>query len=206
MRPFKATALATAVSAILATDIAPAQEVEEEVGDRQVEEIIVTGSRIKRRDFNSPSPITSINREAIAASSEATLEALLNELPQVAPNFGRASNNPGNGKAHVDLRGAGPGRTLVMLNARRFAPSGVVNDVDLNNIPQALIERVEVITGGASTVYGSDALSGVVNFITRDDFEGLSIEGYYGVTEKGDAQMSDCLLYTSDAADDLVSV
>jgi outer membrane receptor protein involved in Fe transport len=202
MKPFKATALATAVSAILATDVVPAQEVEEEVGDRQVEEIIVTGSRIKRRDFNSPSPITSINREAIAASSEATMEALLNELPQVAPHFGRTSNNPGNGRAHVDLRGAGPGRTLVMLNARRFAPSGVNNAVDLNNIPQALIERVEVITGGASTVYGSDALSGVVNFITRDDFEGLSIDGFYGVTEKGDAAMSDIsIAWGTDFAD-----
>lgn len=191
MKPIKLTALAAAISALCVSGELQAQETDEEIGERQVEEVIVTGSRIKRRDFNSPSPITSINREAIAASSEATLEGLLNELPQVAPHFGRASNNPGNGKSHVDLRGAGPGRTLVMLNARRFAPSGTGNAVDLNNIPQALIERVEVITGGASTVYGSDALAGVVNFITRDDFEGLSIEGYYGVTEEGDAQMSD---------------
>ncbi|MEJ2127483.1 MAG: TonB-dependent receptor [Woeseiaceae bacterium] len=191
MTPFKVTALAAAVSTIVATGVAPAQEVEEEVGDRQVEEIIVTGSRIKRRDFNSPSPITSINRESLEASSQATMEALLNTMPQVAPNFGRASNNPGDGKAHVDLRGVGPGRTLVMLNARRFAPSGTGNDVDLNNIPRALIDRIEVITGGASTVYGSDALAGVVNFITRDDFEGISIEGNYGLTEEGDAAASD---------------
>ena len=191
MTPFKVAALAAAVATVLATERAPAQEVEEEVGDRQVEEIIVTGSRIKRRDFNSPSPITTIDREAIAASSEATLEGLLNDMPQVTPHFGRISNNPGNGKAHINLRGLGPGRTLVMLNSRRFAPSGVGNAVDINNIPQALIERVEIITGGASTVYGSDALAGVVNFIMRDDFEGLSVEGSYSITEKGDAAATD---------------
>ena len=177
---------------LLATGPASAQQAEEEIGARDVvEEVIVTGSRIKRRDFNSPSPITTIDREDIAASPEATLEGLLNDMPQVAPHFGRTSNNPGNGKAHINLRGLGPGRTLVMLNARRFAPSGVDNAVDINNIPQALIERVEIITGGASTVYGSDALAGVVNFITRDDFEGFTIEGSYGVSERGDAAATD---------------
>jgi outer membrane receptor protein involved in Fe transport len=192
MKLIQTTALAAVMSAALAAAPAPAQEVEEEIGARDaVEEVIVTGSRIKRRDFNSPSPITTIDREAIAASSEATLEGLLNDMPQVTPNFDRTSNNPGNGKAHINLRGLGPGRTLVMLNARRFAPSSVGNAVDINNIPQALIERVEIITGGASTVYGSDALAGVVNFITRDDFEGVSIEGSYGISEQGDAAATD---------------
>ena len=190
MTQYKLTALTVAISALLATDVVQAQE-EEIIAADTVEEVVVTGSRIKRRDFNSPSPITTINREAIAASSEATLEGLLNDMPQVSPDFGRASNNPGNGKAHINLRGFGPGRTLVMLNARRFAPSGTGNAVDINNIPQALIERVEIITGGASTVYGSDAVAGVVNFITRDDFEGFSIEASYSVTEKGDAAATD---------------
>jgi outer membrane receptor protein involved in Fe transport len=185
-------ALVAGISTLLVLSPALAQEVEEEIGARgTVEEVIVTGSRIKRRDFNSPSPITTIDREDIAASPEATLEGLLNDMPQVTPDYGRTSNNPGNGKAHVNLRGLGTGRTLVMLNARRFAPSGVGNAVDINNIPQALIERVEIITGGASTVYGSDALAGVVNFITRDDFEGFNIEGSYGITEKGDAAATD---------------
>ena len=191
MKANKLATTAAAASAILFAGDLRAQEVGEEVGDRQVEEIIVTGSRIKRRDFNSPSPITTIDRDSIAASSEATLEGLLNDLPQVTPDFGRASNNPGSGKAHINLRGLGPGRTLVMLNARRFAPSGSGNAVDINNIPQALIERVEIITGGASTVYGSDAVAGVVNFITRDDFEGFNIEGNYSITEKGDAAAAD---------------
>ena len=129
MKLIQTTALAAVMSAALAAAPAPAQEVEEEIGARDaVEEVIVTGSRIKRRDFNSPSPITTIDREAIAASSEATLEGLLNDMPQVTPNFDRTSNNPGNGKAHINLRGLGPGRTLVMLNARRFAPSSVGAD------------------------------------------------------------------------------
>ena len=157
MKVFQLIALAAALSFFFATDTGFAQEDEagEEIGNRgAVEEIVVTGSRIKRRDFNSPSPITTIDRDTIAASSEATLEGLLNDMPQVTPNLGRASNNPGGGKSHINLRGVGVGRTLVMLNARRFAPSGVGNEVDINNIPQALIDRVEVITGGASTVYG----------------------------------------------------
>ena len=192
MKAFRTTALAGAISILLATDPASAQEIDEEIGVRDaVEEIIVTGSRVKRRDFNSPSPITTLDREAIAASPEATLEGLLNDMPQVTPDFDRISNNPSNGKAHINLRGLGPGRTLVMLNARRFAPSGVGSAVDINNIPQALIKRVEIITGGASTVYGSDALAGVVNFITRDDFEGFSVEGSYSITEKGDAAATD---------------
>jgi outer membrane receptor protein involved in Fe transport len=194
MKVFQLIALAAALSFFFATDTGFAQEDEagEEIGNRgAVEEIVVTGSRIKRRDFNSPSPITTIDRDTIAASSEATLEGLLNDMPQVTPNLGRASNNPGGGKSHINLRGVGVGRTLVMLNARRFAPSGVGNEVDINNIPQALIDRVEVITGGASTVYGSDALAGVVNFVTRDDFEGFNVEASYGITEKGDAAASD---------------
>jgi outer membrane receptor protein involved in Fe transport len=194
MNACKQTALAAAISTLLAGDALYAQdgEPEEEIGNRgAVEEIVVTGSRIKRRDFNSPSPITTIDRDAIEASSEATLEGLLNDMPQVTPDFGRTSNNPGNGKSHINLRGLGVGRTLIMLNARRFAPSGVGNAVDINNVPQALIDRVEVITGGASTVYGSDALAGVVNFVTRDDFEGFNVEASYSITEKGDAAATD---------------
>jgi outer membrane receptor protein involved in Fe transport len=159
--------------------------------EKTFEEIVVTGSRIKRRDLESPSPITTLDRAAIEASPQATLEEMLNNMPQVTPDMSRGMNNGSNGQARINLRGMGTGRTLVMLNARRVAPSGVDSSVDINNIPQALIERVELITGGASTVYGSDALAGVVNFITRDDFQGLSLEASYGVTEQGDARYED---------------
>ena len=168
----------------LAQQDAPADE-------DQIEEIVVTGSRIKRRDFTSPSPISSIDKQALAYSGQATIEEALNQMPQVQPDFGRTSNNPGNGTSRLNLRGLGSGRTLVMLNGRRLAPSGVGSAIDVNNLPQALIERVEIITGGASTVYGSDAIAGVVNFITRDDFVGFALDVSTYVTEKGDSESSD---------------
>jgi len=107
-----------------------------------VEEIVVTGSRIKRRDFSSPSPISSVDKELLAYSGQATLEEGLNQMPQVQPDFGRVSNNPGNGTSRLNLRGLGSERTLVMLNGRRLAPSGVGSSIDVNNLPEALIERV----------------------------------------------------------------
>ncbi len=168
----------------LAQQDAPADE-------DQVEEIVVTGSRIKRRDFTSPSPISSIDKQVLAYSGQATLEEALNQMPQMQPDFGRTSNNPGNGTSRLNLRGLGSQRTLVMLNSRRLAPSGVGSAIDVNNLPQALIERVEIITGGASTVYGSDAIAGVVNFITRDDFVGFALDVSTYVTEKGDSESSD---------------
>ena len=156
-----------------------------------MEEVIVTGTRIMRRDFNTPSPLTTVSEELIEFTSQSTLEDTLNLMPQVFPAFGRASNNPGNGTAQVDLRGLGAGRSLVLLNGRRMAPSGTGNAVNLNNIPRFLIERVEIITGGTSAVYGSDAIAGVVNFITRRDFTGFGLEAGYSVTEQGDAESFD---------------
>ena len=191
--------VAAAVALSLCHASAHAQE---STDDEAVEEIVVTGSRIARRDFNSPSPISTLNRDQIEAAAQSTLEEVLNKMPQVQPDFGRTSNNPGNGTATINLRGFGPERGLVMLNSRRLAPSGTGSAVDVNNIPQVLIERVEIITGGASTVYGSDALAGVVNFITRDDFEGLSIEARASRTDRGDADSYDLnLAFGTDFAD-----
>lgn len=161
------------------------------VDQASVEEIVVTGSRLPRRDFSAVSPIATIDAETLTYAGQATLEESLNRLPQVAPSLGRTSNNPGNGTSAVNLRGLGAGRTLVMLNGRRLAPSGIGTAVDVNNLPQALIERVEVITGGATTVYGSDAVAGVVNFITKDDFEGFAIDTSAYVTEEGDSNIYD---------------
>jgi len=159
--------------------------------DGFLEEVIVTGTRIARRDFNTPSPLTTIDSEVIAFAVQPTLEDTLNQMPQILPGFGRASNNPGNGAATVDLRGFGPGRSLVLLNGRRVAPSGTGNAVDLNNIPRLLIQRVEIITGGTSAVYGSDAIAGVVNFITRSDYTGFGVEAGFSITEKGDGETYD---------------
>jgi len=156
-----------------------------------VELVVVTGTRIKRRDFSSPSPIVTVEREDLEFSGQPTLDDYLNQLPQFLPDFGRTSNNPADGTARLNLRGMGASRTLVLLNGRRLAPTDLGSAVDINTIPGALIDRVEVITGGASTVYGSDAVAGVVNFITRDSFEGLNVEGSYNITEKGDSDIYD---------------
>jgi outer membrane receptor protein involved in Fe transport len=162
-----------------------------EDADEVIEEIVVTGTRIKRRDFNTPSPLTTVSHTDIAFTGQMTIEETLNQMPQVFPSYGRASNNPGTASAEVDLRGFGPGRSLVLLNGRRVAPSGTGNAVDLNNIPQFLIDRIEIITGGTSTVYGSDAIAGVVNFITQEDYSGLGIEAGLSMAEPGDAETYD---------------
>jgi len=178
------------------------QSQEREADNSEVEEIVVTGTRIKRRDFFTPSPLMTISEDEIEYSGQWTLEETLNQMPQVTPDYGRASNNPGNGMARVALRNMGPGRSLVLLNGRRVGASGKSGYVDINNIPQTLIERVEIITGGTSAVYGSDALAGVVNFITRQNFTGFAVDASASVTEHGDAQSYDLsLTYGHDLAD-----
>ncbi len=183
---------------------------ESEVDETTIEEIIVTGSRIKRRDFNTISPLTTIGSEEFDFSGQATIEETLNRMPQVTPDSGRTTNWSGHenaGTATVNLRGLGAGRSLVLLNGRRVAPSGISNAVDLNNIPELLIDRVEIITGGTSTVYGSDAIAGVVNFITKDDFSGFGVEAGLSVAEQGDAETYDLsLAYGHDFAKGLGNV
>ncbi len=156
-----------------------------------IEEIVVTGSRIQRKDYVSVSPLATIDSMNIEYSGNPTLEETLNWMPQVMPDYGRATNNGGDGSARVNLRGLGAGRTLVLVNGRRLAPSGVGTAVDINNIPQVLVDRVEIITGGATAVYGSDAIAGVVNFLLRDDFDGFSLDASFGTTEQGDSDVRD---------------
>lgn len=171
----------------------PAQEIADQPAGvltepGEEEAIIVTGSRIRRTDLTSSSPVAVATAAEITASGEvANVENFLNELPQFVPFTTGASNNPGNGLAVVDLRAAGPSRTLVLVDGKRFVPSTLGGIIDLNNIPTPLVERVEVVTGGASAVYGSDALAGVVNFILKDNFSGVELNSYYRITERGDA-------------------
>ncbi|MCH7743808.1 MAG: TonB-dependent receptor plug domain-containing protein [Proteobacteria bacterium] len=155
-----------------------------------IEEVVVTGSRIKRRDFESNAPITTIGFEQFDLTATVNTESLLNTLPQVIPGLDRTSNNPGNGTASVDLRGLGSNRTLVLINGTRANPTFQGGSVDINNIPTALIDRVEVLTGGASAIYGSDAVAGVVNFILKDDFEGIQFSVHTEQTEDNDATIS----------------
>ncbi|MEM7357624.1 MAG: TonB-dependent receptor [Pseudomonadota bacterium] len=153
-----------------------------------LEEVIVTGSRIKRADLSSVSPVSVVTGEEFKISGNLNVEQKLAELPQTLPSFGPSSNNPGDGTARVDLRGLGSARTLVLVNGRRYIPSTQTGVVDLNTIPGTLIKQVDVVTGGASAVYGSDALAGVVNFQLVDDFQGAEFTVLYDTTTEGDGE------------------
>ncbi len=150
--------------------------------------IVVTGSRIVRPDLEAPSPITTVDSEQFDLTGTVTVETLLNELPQLIPGNTRTSNNQGGEDfSTLDLRGLGPNRTLILVDGERVPASSTSGVVDIGTIPAGLIERVDVVTGGASAVYGSDAMAGVVNFILKDNFEGLEVSTQYGIAEEGDA-------------------
>ncbi len=196
-------ALAAAVSAILAgASISGSAHAQ----DPGTEEITVTGSRIVRRDFDANSPIMTVDTDRFSESSTVAMESVLNQLPQFTPavtqfNVGSefgvtgtsffseqlavgATRTPG--QATLSLRGLGPNRNLVLLDGRRAMPINAGMSVSINTIPAAAIDRVETITGGASSVYGADAVAGVVNFITKRDFEGIDFDSQYGQTAEGD--------------------
>ena len=149
------------------------------------EPIIVTGSRIQRRNVETAAPIAVVNAEEFELSGTVNVENVINTLPQVIPGTTSFSNNPGNGAATLNLRGLGSARTLVLVNGRRYLSYDVNQIVDLNTVPSFLIESVDVVTGGASAVYGSDALAGVVNFRLKE-LQGAEFGGQYSLTERGD--------------------
>ena len=156
--------------------------------DGEVEEIVVTGSRLIRQDFVAISPITTVDSDVIQQSGNPTLEETINMYPQLNPDTTSASNQSGtDGVLAPDLRGLGAVRTLVLVDGKRFIPASVTGLSDMAVIPDMLIERVEIATGGASAVYGSDAIAGAVNFIMRDDFEGFDVRYQWGEAGEGDA-------------------
>jgi len=181
-----AVRLAVGVGAVSATMPFAVTAIAQE--EQIIEEVLITGSRIRRPDLESVSPYTTIGAEEFKLSGTINVEQKLAELPSTLPSFGSGSNNPGDGTARVDLRGLGSFRTLVLVNGRRWIPATQTGVVDLNTIPGTLIKRVDVVTGGASAVYGSDALAGVVNFEMIDDFEGVEIGGLYDITTEGDGE------------------
>jgi iron complex outermembrane recepter protein len=189
-----AAMLAVAAATVFAEEREPEVEPERaaELRPSQVDYMIVTGTRILRRDFDSASPIVTVMPEFFESVGAPTAEAALNQLPQLMPNIGSNSNNPGlDGQSSVDLRGLGPTATLVLLDGRRIMPANGLGVVDINLIPPTLIERVEIVSGGASAVYGSDAVAGVVNFRLRQSFEGVEFGGFYGRTDRGEGDQWD---------------
>lgn len=175
----------------LAQDGSAPQPVSDAQQETTVDEIVVTGSRIRVQDFVAANPITSVTAESIENSGQTNLTDFLTEIPALAQSLtlqeGASTSTPGlAGLNLLDLRGLGTNRTLVLVNGRRHVSSSPgTASVDVNAIPVALIERTEVLTGGASAVYGADGVSGVVNFILKDDFEGVDMRAQYGVSEAG---------------------
>jgi len=159
--------------------------------DAEDQQIIVTGSRIQSPEITSVSPVQVIGDQEIDNAGVANIQELLLENPAFGtPGLSRTNSaflTSGTGVATVDLRDLGSDRTLVLINGRRVV-AGVPGTatVDLNVIPTQFLQRVDVLTGGASSLYGSDAIAGVVNFIYKDDFEGIEANAQYGITQEGD--------------------
>jgi len=149
--------------------------------------IIVTGSRIARSDLQSSSPVSVISAQDLKLTNSVTAEVYLTQNPQFVSSITATTNNGGNGAASVDLRGLGSNRTLVLVDGRRMVPGDIGGAVDINAIPTVLIKKIDVLTGGASAVYGADAISGVVNFVLDDKFKGFKAEGSSQLTTYGDA-------------------
>lgn len=147
--------------------------------------IVVTGSRIAQRNIETAAPIAVVDDAEFKLTGTVNVENVINALPQVVPGFTSNSNNPGNGTATLNLRGLGSNRTMVLVNGRRWMFSDTAQLVDLNTIPSFLIDSVDVVTGGASAVYGSDAMAGVVNFRLKK-VEGIELGGQYSLTQEGD--------------------
>ncbi|THD62311.1 TonB-dependent siderophore receptor [Phenylobacterium sp.] len=147
----------------------------------QVSEVVVTGTRIPSPNLTSIAPVTTVGSAEIKAQGITRIEDITNSLPQVFAGQGSMISNGSNGTATVDLRGLGPSRTLVLIDGRRVMPGdpSSASAADLNFIPAALVERVDVLTGGASATYGADAVAGVVNFMMLKNFEGVRIDAQY---------------------------
>ena len=187
-RGLLASTVFSAVVAVAAPAAVQAQEAESQADQAtSVSDVVVTGSRIARQDYKSSSPIVTVDSEDFKATGSVTIDSLMNDMPQFVPSINATSNNPSNGgQANLNLRGLGTSRTLVLMNGRRVVPSNASGVVDVNILPTALIKNVEVISGGASAAYGSDALAGVANFILNESFSGVQIDAQYGETDRGD--------------------
>src|SRR6266702_5194087 len=195
----KSSVIATEIAlALMAAQIAYAQQPPEQAAPRQqpaaqparkaaaeqVERIEITGTRLPALNVEGPSPVTVMNAQEIRMDGLSKAEDILLALPQANATQTSVQSNGATGTANVNLRNLGPTRNLVLVNGRRL-PAGTPQSgafsaaADLNQIPAPLIQRVEVLTGGASAVYGSDAITGVVNFIMNDRFEGLQVDLYH---------------------------
>lgn len=185
---FKTTVRRLAGSVLLGGALAgltvPALAQEDE--GAEVEEVVVTGTRIQNSNVVAASPVTSIGADEIALRQTPNIERVLRDLPITIPGDGENVNNGTAGQATLDLRGLGPERMLVLVNGKRLTPYDIDGVVTTDVIPVNMLERVDIVTGGASATYGSDAMSGAVNFILRSDFEGVEVDWGFSDMDSGD--------------------
>lgn len=175
------------ISGTLLANAASAQTITTPEGEQDAPtDVVVTGSRIVRTDLTSSTPVSVVGQEEFTLSGAVNVEQVINVLPQVLPGTTGFSNNPGTGAVTLNLRNLGATRTLILVNGRRYMFYDTNQIVDLNTIPQFLLKNVEIVTGGASAVYGSDAIAGVVNFQLRNDLTGIEAGANYSITERGD--------------------
>ncbi len=167
------------------------------------EEMVVTGTRIPKLEVGAAAPVTTVNRAQIQASGRASVGEILQTLPEQTGGINTQVNNGGDGSTRINLRGMGTARTLVLLNGRRMVAGGTGADstVDLNTIPAAAISRIEILKDGASAIYGSDAVTGVVNIITRQDYNGTELGAFTGLSQRGDGLVYDLSFTTGRVTD-----
>jgi iron complex outermembrane recepter protein len=177
-----AHAQVSAAPAVQGAAVPPAED--QELSDGGEPDIVVTGSRIDRAGFDAPTPTTIIGGDDLLRGDRPSIAQVLNDLPQFRASTTPVTNFSGtaSGSSPADLRGLGTSRTLTLLNGRRFTGAG-----DLNTVPQGLISRVEVVTGGASAAWGSGAVGGVVNILLDEKFDGLTVGAQTGISSRGDA-------------------
>src|SRR5690606_2807494 len=156
-----------------------------------LEEVLVTGSRIQRTGMVTPTPVTAVEADDLSAMAPGVLIDSLNQLPQFFNNdtpqtqFNFAGSA---GASNLNVRGIGANRTLVLLDGRRIVSSNRLGTTDVNVIPEAILQRVEIVTGGASAAYGSDAVAGVANFVLNTDFTGIDTHLQGGITDRDDGE------------------
>lgn len=157
------------------------------------EVITVTGTHIPRVELSHAAPITVLNKSQLESAGRPSIGDILQSIPEQSNGLNTQVNNGGDGSVRLDLRGLGFQRTLVLVNGRRFVSGGTGADpsVDLTTIPSSAIQRVEILKDGASAVYGTDAIAGVVNLITRKDYDGTELTAYYGGSQHGDGMQLD---------------
>ncbi|MFD2137889.1 TonB-dependent receptor plug domain-containing protein [Novosphingobium resinovorum] len=192
VRSARALLLAGAAVPLFLAAPAMAQGAPTPADEEPVNDIVVTGSRIVGDGYSAPTPVAVLGEADIAAQAPANISDFVNQMPAIAGSGTSGTNsgglsNAGAGINSIGLRGLGVGRTLVLVDGQRSVASTVGGTVDINTIPQDLVKRVEVITGGASAAYGSDAVGGVVNFILDTGYKGFKIGADTGISTYGDA-------------------